>query len=1712
MLLGVQSVNAMTFTLVTGSDPTGVEGCAALMDGKTETKWGSWEGWYGSNPWAVFKAALPIAVANYELVIANDTPSSPGRNWKKWRVYGGNFSSDADATKDAEGWVLLDEKEENVPTGESNNSYLAVPYTLSKATTDSYAYFMIIVDALAGGWEEYCQMGEFRFVNEVVDTSGAQEYLDYEPTGVDEDLITAYNAKKAELLVAYSSADIDAIITLSGEIAQLKAKIETIKNGGFIALTGSSCWSDGHYSQLVDGKENTKWGGNFSGNVGDAEHVQYVVFRGAAQQPFFYKLVTGGDTQRYYIRNWKTWKVFGGNFASEAEATKDAAGWVVLDEREDISTDYLPNKNNYLATLNFTNGVTAAYSYYKIEVYASGGTQQQMSEIYLCSEEEFNAIRQSQIDNLAEFAAGLDEMVVLPEDEANKATFAEKYEELKTTTNADVLTLLYNELSALKEIIEESSAFATGGYRALSGNTAWGDGENWTKLVDGDTTTKWGGSMPSEGSYVIFKQNVAGQYNVYKLVTGNDTKSSPGRNWKKWKIYGASPKLVSGTPEAEQVTRDLSSWTLLDQKEDIGQDLLPGDNFTSAFFSFSEAWAKSYKYFKIEVEEAYSGSSIQMSEFRMLTDEEWEAERQAYIDDLMIRASVLATSLGDVVIPATLQNKILTESQALALAVTTATPEQLLSAYNAALQYMADAPALIADYALVPVEGVYQIATAKQLVTFAGLVNGGVNDAQAVVTADLDLADVITTETPWAAIGTTDAPFKGTFDGQGHAFTNFEGTTDVAVGKYGLFGNIESATVKNFSIDGNLTVPAGASNGSGVIGWAVSSTISNIYSTLVIEVGGDGAKHVGGIVGSAQGGVNTISNCTFAGSLTVAAGSHDCFAGIAGYMSSDKILNCANFGTIDYYTNNCYAGGITGYINNANPTVANCLNVGTVTYKGDGTSTYGGAFVGRLRKDAANIKNNYWLAGSAEKSSGEKVLAAPAATEVTAEQLASGEIAYKLNLEQTEDVNWYQTLFYKEIIAEQYVVTIGSTTQEPKVTDVILAGNGKTYTFTLPDFSLTTMSQTVYVGDMSLEGIEINADGTFSKTGTFDVPDDKIPAALASYASFLKNIPYTLNGKVNDTKLYATIDITVTLLGMTANVVAGVDDFEPVAPALTGDNYPVLDATHGIVYPAGQLHCDGTPYAAFEAYSNNPAALIQDSHDFVDGICTYCGIVDETYMTPNADGFFEIADGKQLQWFAGYVKQADPAANGLLVADIDLFDVIADESLKFSIGTNAVPFTGVFDGQRHAISNITYTATGQYNGLFGKIADGAVVKDFDAYGTMTISSSVTGRAVALIAAATGSDVLISGIFSNISYNNQLAGAQVGGILGGSLNGNITVDRCTYSGTLDGNDAGGGGNYGGIVGYVNNNGSAYLTVSNCLFDGELKNSASTTAGCTFGGIVGYVGASPTATIKNCLSIGIVNSNVNGQFFGAVKSGKCSIKNSYYQGANVNGSASTVTLTTQQATLVTDDQLASGFVAAKLAPAFRQMIGSAYPTLNTDLPVVAEITSAGYATLYQEETDLEIPAGVEVFAGVKSDNWLLLNAIEGKFAASEPVVLKGEAGFYMFLPTTDATKAAANDLKGTAEGIEADGNMYILAQPAGEETGFYRATPGTTITRGKAYLEDVSGVKAFIFDEDGATGIAEVETAVENGAIYNVAGQRLQKMQKGINIVGNKKVLK
>ena len=115
----------------------------------------------------------------------------------------------------------------------------------------------------------------------------------------------------------------------------------------------------------------------------------------------------------------------------------------------------------------------------------------------------------------------------------------------------------------------------------------------------------------------------------------------------------------------------------------------------------------------------------------------------------------------------------------------------------------------------------------------------------------------------------------------------------------------------------------------------------------------------------------------------------------------------------------------------------------------------------------------------------------------------------------------------------------------------------------------------------------------------------------------------------------------------------------------------------------------------------------------------------------------------------------------------------------------------------------------------------------------------------------------------------------------------------------------------------------------------------------------------------------------------------------------------------------------------------------------------------------------------------------------------------------MPTTGVSRAASNDLLGSDGNASGGEGIYALANIGG--VGFYPVTDtNIKIPAGKAYLNTGSLVKGFtfVFDEDDATGISLMEdgrSQMEDGAIYNLSGQRLSKAQKGINIVGGKKVV-
>jgi len=175
----------------------------------------------------------------------------------------------------------------------------------------------------------------------------------------------------------------------------------------------------------------------------------------------------------------------------------------------------------------------------------------------------------------------------------------------------------------------------------------------------------------------------------------------------------------------------------------------------------------------------------------------------------------------------------------------------------------------------------------------------------------------------------------------------------------------------------------------------------------------------------------------------------------------------------------------------------------------------------------------------------------------------------------------------------------------------------------------------------------------------------------------------------------------------------------------------------------------------------------------------------------------------------------------------------------------------------------------------------------------------------------------------------------------------------------------------------------------------------------------------------------------------------------------------------------------------------------------------ISAAGYATLYLPFA-VTVPEGVGAYTAKVNGNWLTLpDESLSTIPAGTGVVLKGNAETYSFNIVADVEAIADNDLQGTYFSTNAT-DKYILAKPEGKEVGFYRAESGN-IAANKAYLTlpEASEVKGFTFKfDDDATSIKTIDNGqqtTESGVIYNLAGQRIQKMQKGINIVNGKKVL-
>lgn len=190
----------------------------------------------------------------------------------------------------------------------------------------------------------------------------------------------------------------------------------------------------------------------------------------------------------------------------------------------------------------------------------------------------------------------------------------------------------------------------------------------------------------------------------------------------------------------------------------------------------------------------------------------------------------------------------------------------------------------------------YEVSSVTALNYYTHQINQGITGYNG--TEHFKLTNDIILTSGWTPIGTTNHPFKGTFDGNNYTVT-LGIKTDAKQAQAGLFGTIDAGAIVqkvavNVAADGITSTATGVASKAGAIAAINKGTINQCY------VFGEGAvlssdgtsRHAGGIAGENNG---TITNCYNLISVVMNNSSNTYLGGIAGY----------NTGTIEY----CFATG-----------------------------------------------------------------------------------------------------------------------------------------------------------------------------------------------------------------------------------------------------------------------------------------------------------------------------------------------------------------------------------------------------------------------------------------------------------------------------------------------------------------------------------------------------------------------------------------------------------------------------------------------------------------------------------------------------------------------------------------------------------------------------------------------------------------------------------
>ena len=255
----------------------------------------------------------------------------------------------------------------------------------------------------------------------------------------------------------------------------------------------------------------------------------------------------------------------------------------------------------------------------------------------------------------------------------------------------------------------------------------------------------------------------------------------------------------------------------------------------------------------------------------------------------------------------------------------------------------------------VPVDYLYDtqsntctVSSAEGLEQFAAEIIAGNVDAGATIVLgdDIDLNDLTRSRTlasNWTPVGTEEAPFTGTFDGNGYTIKNLtlvESEAKEGKAYIGFFGYAKDATIKNVTFENvYINIPClDIDHSQGHIGAVAgslegTSTIENVTVKGDIQVyatqDANGASRVAVVAGGNSYGNVTMKNVHVIANEGSYLKANNNTGAIAGQLQGKTVYeNCSS--NIDVTVNKFFAGGIVG-LAGTNDKFINCHTTGNIS-------------------------------------------------------------------------------------------------------------------------------------------------------------------------------------------------------------------------------------------------------------------------------------------------------------------------------------------------------------------------------------------------------------------------------------------------------------------------------------------------------------------------------------------------------------------------------------------------------------------------------------------------------------------------------------------------------------------------------------------------------------------------------------------------------------